>query len=169
MGIEKFEVDKKYRCMEYGGEGMYCGCDIIKGQEFVVRRIEDHQVITEDVTYNRKEGDWIIYDGHDNTTLEDFELVEENSDVPEINNSSQDLPLDIGVRVLQPKDKDISTDFIQATLEFANKHDLILMFSDEEIIVNFKDNDTEYKISCLEDLNKLIESNKTLQSFERNQ
>ena len=58
-------------------------------------------------------------------------------------------------------------DFLQEVLWLSNKHGLILMLSDDEIIVNFKDNDTEYKVSSMKELNTLIKATETMKQFER--
>ncbi|MCP3683615.1 MAG: hypothetical protein GY861_13090 [bacterium] len=77
MAIEKFEVGKKYRCLKDGDGDNYCGCDIVKGQEFVVCEVDTHNVLTRDVTFNCNEGLWAIYTKDEEfTSLNDFELIE---------------------------------------------------------------------------------------------
>ena len=94
------------------------------------------------------------------------DVIEFLKKIMEIGDNLPNFPLE-GVGVLQPENESVSIDFIQATFAFAKQHDLLLMFADEEIIVNFKDNDTEYKVSCLEDLDILIQSSKAMKQFER--
>lgn len=165
MSIEKFEVGKKYRFLKDGdGDSMYCGVDAKAGQEFVVSMVVEDSVITEDVTYKGESGEdscgWVvcnINDTHDITTLNDFEEV--------VGNLGTEL--DTKHTLSSETEESTNTDLIQQMITLQQEHKLMLMFHGGEVIINFENNDTEYKISSQKELTTLIEASNVLKSFER--
>tara|TARA_R110002012_G_scaffold3875_2_gene17990 strand:+ start:356 stop:892 length:537 start_codon:yes stop_codon:yes gene_type:complete len=178
MSIEKFEVGKKYRCLKDGGKRMYGGCDVTKGQEFVVHykgTVDSSPlwVWTRDLTHKGRIGEFAVFHGKDKTTLDDFEEVRDDCvDAPPVHVSNNTASITIEPSphpaiVYNPESDTISCDFLKATSALAKENNMLVVFNNDDIEVTL-DNDVEYKVNSLEELNILLEASKVMKQFECN-
>ncbi len=59
------------------------------------------------------------------------------------------------------------TNFLQKAMELQQEHNMMLLFTNGEIIVTLESSDVEYKVSTLKELQSVLDADKVLKSFER--
>lgn len=177
MTIEKFEVGKKYRCLKDGDGDNYCGCDIIKGQEFVVYEIDNINVLTRDVTYNCNEGLWAIYTKDEEfTSLDDFELIVEKEELS-LSDAPQAYQTDVSEHEHTCSNEVLTTSHdaseepetinLQCLKDFCKENDINIEIQHcGDVYVHQAHSDETYKIKTIEGLTTVLDAIKVLGTFK---